>query len=491
MKKAKRITAILLAVLMCCASMLSCAQTQNETGDITAPVSDESITAEAEEAGEESKYVDDDLGNIKFDGMTYTVLFRDEDEHKREITADEMTGDVINDALFNRTQSLEERFSMKLGLYPEKEGNLNQTFTKTVNAGDHAFNVAFQHMILTSGLAAAGVTMNWYDIPHLNFEKPWWTSSVNELTVNGIMFVTASDYCLNTFEMAWCLIFNKQMLLDLNIGQDPYALVREGAWTIDKYHELVKNVTLDSNGDGTLDDKDRYGINSYGSPWLASISNYWWACGETISRFDENGQPYFAMESEKTQTVFEKMYSLLNDDNISYWDKTSGTDMIFWKDQALFASMMVRDVEVNRDKDLSYGLVPYPKYDELQEKYLNLVDGHASMMAVPVTLSKEELDFTGAMVEAFSAAAFNEVIPAYYEVAMQVKFAQDENMSDMLELVRSGRVFNFGYVYDVAINRDILVNLITSRSQELSSKIKSAKKVTEKNYEKVAKGYKN
>jgi len=183
------------------------------------------------------------------------------------------------------------------------------------------------------------------------------------------------------------------------------------------------------------------------------------------------------------------MYALLVEDDIAWMDQTSGTKMIFWNGQALFESMMVRDVEVNRDKDLSYGLVPYPKYDALQEKYLTLVDGHASVMALPVTLSEDDRDFVGTMIEAFSASAFNDVIPAYYEVAIQTKFAQDETMPKMLDLVREGRVFNFGYVYDPTINRDILVNLITSKSTDLASKLKSVQKVTEKYYEKVTKDF--
>ena len=486
----KKTLTLLLALLMLVPSLASCSETtveENPADEGLAPaVVEEAETVETEP---ETTKVSDDLEDVKFDGRIYTVLYRDEAEHLREIDADELTGDIINDAIFTRTQEIEERFGMELARLPVSEGNLNNTFTNSVSAGDRSFDIAFQHMIMTASLAAGGVTMNWYDMPHLNFEKPWWTSSVKELTVNDIMYVTASDYCLNTFEMAWCLIFNKQMMENLGISTTPYDLVQENSWTLDAYYAMVQNVSNDSNGDGEMTDADTYGINSYGSPWLASISNYWWACGETISRFDDSGMPYFAMDSEKTQIVFEKMYALLVDDNISYWDQTQGKNMIFWQDQALFASMMIRDVEVNRDKDLGYGLVPYPKYDEQQEQYLNLVDGHASVMALPVTLSEEDRDFVGTMIEAFSAATFNDILPAYYNTAMQTKFAQDETMPLMLDLIREGRVFNFGYVYDTTINRDILVNLITSKSTELASKVASVKKPTEKYYERVTKTF--
>ena len=476
----KQYILLLLTAALLTGGLSGCGQVQEETAE-TAPA-DVQTETETDDSWRETS---DEIGEVTFGGRAYNVLYRDEDEHLREITAEELTGEIINDAIYNRTEEICERFDVTVGLVPVKESDLNNSFTNSVTAGDRTFDIAFQHMIFTASLAAGGVTLNWYDIPYLNFEKPWWTSSVDELTVNGIMYVTASDYCLNTFEMAWCLIFNKQMMADMGISETPYDLVAENKWTIDNYYNMVKDVSYDSNGDGKMTVDDVYGINSYGHPWLASISNYWWGCGETISRFDDNGQPYFAMESEKTQTVFEKMYALLAENDIAYWDQTAGADMIFWHNQTLFASMMIRDVEVNRDKDIGYGLVPYPKYDEEQERYLSLVDGHASVMALPVTLTAEDQEFVGAMVEAFSAATYNSVLPAYYETAMQTKFAQDETMPEMLSLIREGRVFNFGYVYDVTINRDILVNLITGKKTDLASKIASVKEKTENYYKEV------
>ena len=277
---------LLLAAILAAGSLTACGDSATET---ETPAADTTpVETETDDSWRETS---DELGDITFDGRSYNVLYRDEDEHLREITAEELTGEIINDAIYNRSEQIMERFNVTIGLVPVAENNLNNTFSNSVTAGDRNFDIAFQHMIFTSSLAAGGVTLNWYDIPHLNFDKPWWTSSVDELTVNGIMYVTASDYCLNTFEMAWCLIFNKQMMADMGITTTPYDLVAENNWTMDTYYGMVKDVSYDSNGDGVMTVDDIYGINSYGHPWLASISNYWWACGETISRFDDNGMP--------------------------------------------------------------------------------------------------------------------------------------------------------------------------------------------------------
>ncbi len=492
MKKNSCFRRILVAIIAASMVMAYTSCASSDSNSSSADNNSENIlSSSSEQASDEQtsqEQISDDVETVDYNGKNFTVLLRDEAEHYREITADELTGEIINDAIYGRTQRVEERFNINIDTVLVSEGDLNNTFQNAVTAGDNSFHMAMQHMIYTATLAANNITLNWYDVPNINFDKPWWTSSTEALTVNDRMYVAVSDLCLNTFEMSWCLVFNKQMLENYKLD-DPYQMVRDGTWTLDAYYNLVKGISQDINGDSVMDENDQYGLNSYGAPWLASIGNYWWACGETISKFDENGKPYFAMDNERTYIIFDKLYQLLCEDDIAYWDKTEGKDLIFWKGQSLFASMMIRDVEVNRDKDLQYGLVPYPKYDEAQEKYYSLVDGHSSVMCLPVTLSEEDAAFTGAMVEVLSAETYNSVMPAYYETAMQIKFAQDETFPEMLDLIRQGRVFNFGYVYDTAINRDIIVNLITSKSTALASKLASAEKITNKYYEKIIELY--
>ena len=74
--------------------------------------------AAAETEPETDSFVPDGLEEKDYGGRVYTVLYRDEDEHLREITAEELTGDVINDAVFNRTLNIQKRFNMELGLLP-------------------------------------------------------------------------------------------------------------------------------------------------------------------------------------------------------------------------------------------------------------------------------------------------------------------------------------------------------------------------------------
>ena len=161
---AKGILSLLLACLLLVPSLAACGESAENADPAEKPAGSSEVSTpdEALEAEpEETTAVSDELGNPDFGGRIYTVLYRDEAEHLREITAEELTGDVINDAVFNRTVNLQNRFNMELGLLPVSEGNLNNTFSNAVSAGDRSFDVGFQHMIFTASLAAAGVTLNW------------------------------------------------------------------------------------------------------------------------------------------------------------------------------------------------------------------------------------------------------------------------------------------------------------------------------------------
>ena len=136
----KRNLAALLALTMLLPGLAGCAAVEKE--DETPAAGTPSPENEIEETlPEETEGFSDGLEDTDFGGRVYTVLYRDEAEHLREITAEELTGDVINDAIFNRTAEIQQRFNMVLGLLSVSEGNLNNTFSNAVSAGDR--NVYF------------------------------------------------------------------------------------------------------------------------------------------------------------------------------------------------------------------------------------------------------------------------------------------------------------------------------------------------------------
>jgi hypothetical protein len=94
-----------------------------------------------------------------------------------------------------------------------------------------------------------------------------------------------------------------------------------------------------------------------------------------------------------------------------------------------------------RNLNFDYGILPYPKYSETQELYYSRVES-ASPYCVPITV--KDTEFSGAMLEALACESRKTVIPAYYEVALKVKFTNDNQSARVLDLVMANRIFDLG-----------------------------------------------
>ena len=119
----------------------------------------------------------------------------------------------------------------------------------------------------------------------------------------------------------------------------------------------------------------------------------------------------------------------------------------FMNNKALFVSgAFSTAINYFRFRDDDYGILPYPKYDENQAEYKTMVDGSHGAQAVPKTVS--DLEFVGIITEALNAESYKQVTPAFYDVALKVKYTSDLESAEIIDTIVENRVFDFGYVYD-------------------------------------------
>ena len=98
------------------------------------------ITAETEPLDplEARKLVDDELGEKDLGGYEFRVMVSEAGGRKNTIWVDGLTGDVVDDAVFERNAAVEERFNCKIILAAEYQNysKLSPLLTKSVKAGD-------------------------------------------------------------------------------------------------------------------------------------------------------------------------------------------------------------------------------------------------------------------------------------------------------------------------------------------------------------------
>ena len=445
--KNTRILSILLALVLI--SSVSCASDANPTDSDSVDSTPDSTTENPDETislEDARQLVDDGLPERDYEGQEFTITVNDYDETL--FFSEEQTGDVLSDIIYDRNRAVEERFNVNFNFVVDTYGNLNNIVRTSVLAGDDEYQLLTQHMLQADSWVLSEILLNWYDIPYVDFEKPWWgESNINDLTYHGAAFLALGDFSLSTIGRTYSIYFDKVQAEAYQLP-DLYELVYDGGWTIDKLSEFSKDVYTDLNNNGTRDFEDFYG---YTTSVASNIGAYLWAFGEKII---EDGE--LVLDVGKTTDIIAKLIDVTQVNPGTFYDpnyKNAEGNLHYVGIEKLaagttmFASSLISSgITYMRDVQNDYGIIPYPKWDEAQEDYITIVDGGCPVLAIPKSVADTEM--SGIIAEALCAETYKNVIPDYYGLVLKEKGVRDEESFEMIDFIISKRVYDFGYIYD-------------------------------------------
>lgn len=442
----KRIFSLILAALLLAGTITGCGDTAEET---TAAA----IETQPVETESETLFMEDNLPEDLDFGGTAVNTFGWEEVAIIEFFAEEMNGDVVNDAVFQRNQVVEERLNVSLEYTLAPGNNANHqawagTVMSSTMAGDGANDIIAGYSMAPTILAYNRVLIDLLTLDYIDFAMPWWPSSlIDEAVCGGKLYFCSGDISTNMISMLYCMFYNKTVATNQGL-EDFYPLVKNGTWTLDKMIELASGCYVDVNGDGTKDPGDAYGYVVQ----PVYIDPFFFASGLRTTVQDENGLHVLSPEfsGERTQELLVKLVEMFKTDAMFLSGYTvEGYDHVrnaFMEDRALFF-----DTEISyatnylRQSEASYGILPIPKYEESQKEYSTIMSFPYTLYGVPV--DAKDPDMSAAVLECLASESFRTVSPALFEVALKVKFSQDAESSEMYDIIRSSATFDFGRIF--------------------------------------------
>ena len=389
----------------------------------------------------------DVLPERNFDGMTFTVYVPPNPDSPvdKGTFAEELTGDIFNDAIFHRNRRVEEQYNVRIAaVYGANWDSAVGDLRTDVRAGELRADVYFTHVF--AGVAAKvseGLLRTWDAVPHLDFEQPWWNSTIIEnLNIANRMFYIAGAMSI---QEPLVMLFNKDMILDLHL-ENPYTLVREGRWTVDKLSEMARAAARDLNGDGIMSpEHDQFGLE-FGMSWQTPALMY--ASNLISVTLDDNGFPHIDLLGERHVRAFERISEMLWDESMTFLyggDTVEANNIPFMgidSGRVLFVQWNLFNVHRLRATEIDYGILPLPKLDESQERYLSV--SWTGMYGLPAIIDDGRLEMIGIVMESMSALGYTDVIPVYYDIVLKEKFARDEDSREMLDIILNNMVFDLG-----------------------------------------------
>ena len=396
----------LLVMLLCGAMMISifagCANSGSEQES-------------SEKKEEESSWISADLDmSVDMKGKEVVILTLRE----TDVGPEENSSDPLEDAVYRRNDKIETVYGIEInGLLVERYETLGQDVKTDVTAGTGEYHIVYQHMVdAATNLALGNNLYKLNDLEHVNFDNPWWDQDCkNGFMIGDSMLMVCGDLLPSTNTITAAIIFNKNLFDEYGL-EYPYDDARQGTWTIDDMLTLTKDRTKDLNGDGKVAYQDDfYGLVGWS---LDCDFNFFFGAGCTLFSFDEDHLPVYDANTDRLQTIYDKIYELIVTQqsfhvtvdeyiaNNSMYTEPAG---VFKSGRALMYASYLSSAIGLKDMENDFGLLPQPKYDEKQENYLSFVNGSASVVVVPKSVSEENLDMAGYMMEVLGAERYEKI----------------------------------------------------------------------------------
>ena len=444
-----KILALTLAMLLIASLTISCAEKGDtpQSADTTAQQNggvDETV------AETEPEYI---FPNVDYEGHEFVMLNTVETNWANVMIApEELTGDVLNDAFYNRNAFVEEKLNIKISDVKLPQGQLKTTAQKLINAGDHVYDMMMQEIHDIAAPLTSGYFVNLYEVDELQLEEKWWDQIVIDgAEIGGELYFASSDISLFPFEATWMCYFNETLFDNYGI-EYPYEAVRQGKWTIDKMMECMKGgVSLNSEATFAYNaaGDSIYGILTHGQFMQVLLC----AADEAMIDKNSDGVPYFSAGTERFYSVVNKITEFTGTDGyyisrdiykFSNAEDSASTEFKLGK--ALFLSETLGHITNLRDFEMEFGVLPAPKFDEQQESYKSMIATWGTLLiTIPVT--NPELERTGTIIDLLAYQSYVSLMEPYYDTYLTQKGARNEDSAQMLAIIRDTRTLNVGNMY--------------------------------------------
>ena len=114
---------------------------------------------------------------------------------------------------------------------------------------------------------------------------------------------------------------------------------------------------------------------------------------------------------------------------------------LFKQGQGLFVCTGTSSLTTLGDMEDDYGIVPFPKWTEDQDRYYAMFD--VDIICVPLACS-QDLERVCVIKEALAVESLTITHPAYYENALKNRYLRDEKSLEMLEIITNSIVPDLG-----------------------------------------------
>ena len=440
-----KVIPLILILLLLLPALLACGGSSDKTPSATEETNEKDPGYELDENG----YIKDSLpSDLSFDREFLTLSAENQKWH---FWAEKDDTTNVGKAVWQRNQTVEERLGIVLNWKHEPcySGTEKNRFAQMVESDCKAgneFDCVISYNLVPYGLANKGYCQNLAKTKYIDLSGPWWPSAfLDTMLYKEQIFALVNSCGVGTLSNLSCIYFNNTLLEDRQL-ESPYELVPSNQWTLEKMKELVKDTYVDVNQNKKVDKEDFFGVSTSTKP---RITCWYYGAGVRFSSLNEAGElELIANDVEAISSAVNGILDLFSNQDAFLVDNNS--NKMFLEQRTLFYLATLNLATVIQEID--YGVAPIPKLNSAQSRYYTHVPNTHDAWFLPTGV--KDPDCSSAFIECMASEAYRQVNVVYYETNLKLRYAPDDRLAQMYDLIRESITFDFVYIYKTVFNED-------------------------------------
>lgn len=374
--------------------------------------------------------------------------------------SNEATADAVAYSAYYRNQELQDRmnYSVKYIHVDSPYATVPQYFRPLFRA-EEPMDLIISKLAPMATLTLEGHFVNVAGSPAVDWWDSYWYYDYMEslsLDNGNSMYLMASDYFIDVLRSTNILIYNIDLMENTfsSAGGNAALLekINSGEWYLETLLTYISDAYR-SSGNSQKGDGDTFGYvsdNIFGAliPFVVSS-------GLKYVEQDESSLK-LAMDVDRCDSLLKLLNRLFFNDGTAPYTRASETrwdlnlpvegDAYFLAGKALFVgAKRFGNLEQMTDAPFRYGVLPYPKMDESQEKFITSSHDTTEIGAIPRGCKNAEAVMT--VVNALSKKTGNTVMTKYYTETLKLRYSVNSEQAQIIDIIHDNYASAFPLAY--------------------------------------------
>lgn len=362
--------------------------------------------------------------------------------HNELAVAEGATGDMIDQAVFTRTESVKLAYNADVQVEIMHYASIDDAVRQDHAVGAETYDAVATMLKQLSTVAIEGALKDYNDLTYYNEDQSWWNHDVMQsLSIANRRYFGSGDIIYSDDLYPYVIYANTALASAVGITDNFYQLVKNKEWTLERFHEYAAQATADIDGVAGLSVGDRFGAVD-GASFSKAL---YYTAGKGVISLNKQGYPEWQMTKTHADNVLSVIIDALHVDDavvdvvtqlgVSKSEATANYIMnMFNSNQMLFmpgdlkASQAFTTME-NALED--FALLPMPLWDSNSD-YICVMN-EAVVIGIP-TLA-EDIDDVGLFLSAMSRESVTTLTPAFFDTVLTYRYMKNAESVETLQLI--------------------------------------------------------